>query len=87
MAGEQVRWLPRSSTYYMALPGCDFWQIGDDLVVFVFQSGDGEPAGFVIVGDDPKLSKFCASAFETVGVRARDHERYSPPTSATTRRP
>jgi hypothetical protein len=67
-AGEQVRWLPRQRAKDIALPGCDFWQFDDGLVCFVFQNGDGDPAGFELTN----------SAFEAVWERAIDHSEYRP---------
>ncbi|MFD1114430.1 DUF6879 family protein [Sphaerisporangium aureirubrum] len=77
-AGEQVRWLPRTQAYDLALPGCDFWQFDDELVCFVFQSGDGEPTGFTLIDDNPALSELCSTAFDAVWRRARDHGFYTP---------
>ncbi|MEO3812855.1 DUF6879 family protein [Sphaerisporangium sp. B11E5] len=78
MGGEQVRWLPRTQAYDLALPACDFWQFDDDLVCFVFHSGDGEPTGFALVDDDPAVSALCSSAFEAVWHRGMEHGFYSP---------
>ncbi|RCG26597.1 hypothetical protein DQ384_29250 [Sphaerisporangium album] len=76
-AGERVRWLPRPRAADLALPGCDFWQFDDGLVCFVYQSGDGNPAGYDLV-DDAAVAELCASAFEAVWERALDHAEYSP---------
>jgi hypothetical protein len=76
-AGEQVRWLPRPNAKDIAFPGCDFWQIDDGLVCFVFQSGDGEPAGYELT-EDPAVASLCSTAFEAVWVRGIDHAEYRP---------
>jgi hypothetical protein len=76
-AGEQVRWLPRTQAAELALPGADFWQIDGGLVWFVFQNGDGDPAGHR-VSEDPDVARLCSSAFEAVWERAIDHGEYRP---------
>ncbi len=76
-AGEQVRWLPRQRTKDIALPGCDFWQFDGGLVCFVFQSGDGEPAGHELT-EDPAVARLCNAAFEAVWERGTDHSEYRP---------
>ncbi len=76
-AGEKVRWLPRPQAKDIALPGCDFWQFDDHLVCWVFQSGDGEPAGYEL-SEDPAEVTLCSSAFEAVWKRALDHSEYRP---------
>jgi hypothetical protein len=76
-AGEQVRWLPRQQAAELALPGADFWQIDGGLVCFIFQSGDGDPAGYRM-SDDPNVARLCGSAFEAVWERGIDHGEYRP---------
>lgn len=76
-AGEQVRWLPRPQAAELALPGSDFWQVDGGAVCFVFQSGDGEPAGYRIC-EDPDVTRLCSSAFEAVWKRAIVHGDYRP---------
>ena len=75
VAGEQVRWLPRQQARDIAVPGCDFWQFDDHLVCWVFQSGDGLPAGYEL-SEDPAEIKLCSAAFEAVWKRAIDHQDY-----------
>jgi hypothetical protein len=75
--GEQVRWLPRPDAADLALPGCDFWQIDNGLVCFVFQTGDGDPAGHRM-SEDPDVTRLCSSAFDAVWSRAIDHEEFRP---------
>ena len=74
-AGEQVRWLSRPLAAELALPGADFWQIDNGLVCFVFQTGDGDPAGHRIT-EDPAVTNLCSSAFEVVWERGVDHSEY-----------
>jgi hypothetical protein len=76
-AGEEVRWLPRPQARDIALPGCDFWQFDDGLVCWVFQSGDGEPAGYER-SDATSETDLCASAFELLWKRAFGHAEYQP---------
>ena len=76
-AGEHVRWLPRPHAAGLALPGADFWQVDDGAVWFVFQSGDGDPAGERLCAD-PAVARLCSSAFEAVWERAVDHGLYRP---------
>lgn len=75
--GEQVRWLPRPQAATLLLPGCDFWQIDNGTVFFVFQTGDGEPAGFELT-DDEAVADLCSAAFEAVWERGIDHDEYRP---------
>jgi hypothetical protein len=76
-AGEQVRWLRRQHSTDIAFPGCDFWQFDAGRVCFVFQSGDGEPAGYELT-EDPAVTKLCSAAFEAVWERGVDHSEYQP---------
>ncbi|WP_214413782.1 DUF6879 family protein [Sphaerisporangium fuscum] len=75
--GEQVRWLPRRHASDLALPGNDFWLFDEHLVRFLFQSGDGESAGYEMC-DDPAVVKLCLTAFESVWERGVDHAEYNP---------
>ena len=75
--GEQVRWLPRPQAAELALPGADYWQVDGGVVCFVFQTGDGEPAGYRM-SDDHAVMALCSSAFEAVWERAIEHEEYRP---------
>nr|WP_225878086.1 DUF6879 family protein [Spongiactinospora rosea] len=74
-AGEHVRWLPRPQARDIAVPGCDFWQFDDGLVCWVFQSGDGDPAGYE-TSDDPAETELCSTAFQAVWKRATDHAEF-----------
>ncbi|WP_329567505.1 DUF6879 family protein [Kitasatospora sp. NBC_01266] len=74
-AGELVRWLPRSRTSAIALPGNDFWLIDDRLVLFRWFTGDGTWAGHTFTGDRAAV-RLCSSAFEAVWERGIPHEKY-----------
>ncbi len=76
-AGEQVRWLPRRRTSDLALPGNDFWLFDDQLVLFNLIAGNGDWIG-VEQSTDLAAVKLCASAFESVWVRAIPHDEYRP---------
>lgn len=75
-AGERVRWLCRRNASNLALPGNDFWLI-DDRVLFNLFSGDGRWID-VELAADPDVVEFCASAFDAVWERGRDHNDYQP---------
>ncbi|WP_250214692.1 DUF6879 family protein [Acrocarpospora catenulata] len=75
--GERVRWLPRPLAKAIALPGCDFWQVDDSLLCWVFQTGDGDPAGYELSSDRAE-AMLCTTAFEVVWARALDHWEYRP---------
>ena len=75
-AGEEVRWLPRSSAAGIALPQHDFWLFDGRLVQFnVF-----DDAGRWIRTDqteEPTAVAGCVKAFNEVWDRAIPHEKYS----------
>ncbi|MBC3841580.1 hypothetical protein GXW82_18850 [Streptacidiphilus sp. 4-A2] len=77
-AGELIRWLPRSQTSDIALPGNDFWLIDGRLVLFHFFTGYGDWAnpGFAF-SEDPATVQLASSAFEAVWQRGIPHEAYS----------
>jgi hypothetical protein len=77
VGGEAVRWLPRPRAKDLALPGCDFWQSDEGPVLWVFQTGDGDPAGYELSAD-PAAVRLCSSAFEAAWQRAVDHGEYRP---------
>lgn len=76
-AGEQVRWLPRSRTLDLCLPGLDFWLFDDHTMRAHHFSGEGEIIEDEIV-TDPSVIKHCASAFEAIWERAIPHQQYRP---------
>jgi hypothetical protein len=74
-AGEDIRWLPRSRTSRIALPGNDFWLLDDGRVLFNLFTGDGDWAGQELT-DDPYAVALCRSAFATVWAAAVPHDAY-----------
>lgn len=77
-AGEDVRWLPRSRTLDLCLPGLDFWVFDDHAVRAHHFSGAGRSLGPELV-TDPAVIKHCADAFAAVWERAIPHKAYRPP--------
>ncbi|MEV0823864.1 DUF6879 family protein [Nonomuraea rubra] len=75
--GELVRWLPRLKARDIAVPACDFWQFDNNLICWVYQSGDGDPTGHDL-DTDPAAVRLCSSAFEAIWERAIDHSEYKP---------
>jgi hypothetical protein len=78
MAGEEVRWLPRTKAARLALPGADFWLFDQRRVLFNHFTGDGGWLGNELVTDDPKLARLCSDAFQAVWALATPHDKYSP---------
>jgi hypothetical protein len=76
-AGEQVRWLHRSTAPGLLVPLADFWVFDDRLVRFGFFAGDGEFIGHELC-DDPETVRACAESFERVWSRAVPHAEYRP---------
>lgn len=74
-AGEQVRWLSRSRTLDLCLPGLDFWLFDDHTVRAHHFSGDGEILEDELI-TEPGVIKHCADAFEAIWRRAIPHEEY-----------
>ncbi|WP_184962262.1 DUF6879 family protein [Nonomuraea endophytica] len=77
VAGERVRWLPRSQASDLCLPGNDFWVFDDHLVRFGHFAGDGSVTGKEL-RTEPPVIQLCQSAFEAVWLRAIDHAEYKP---------
>nr|WP_123667966.1 DUF6879 family protein [Actinocorallia herbida] len=75
LAGEQVRWLPRRKAAPLALPGCDFWLLDGERVMFNHFNGVGDWAG-VEWTKDPEITDLCSSAFDAVWHLATAHEEY-----------
>lgn len=74
-AGEEVRWLPRSRSLDLCLPGLDFWVFDDHAVRAHHFSGVGEILEDEIV-TDPSIVKHCLTAFEAVWERAIPHQQF-----------
>ncbi|MFC4906406.1 DUF6879 family protein [Actinomadura gamaensis] len=75
--GERIRWVPRSRTFDLLMPGCDLWVVDDEIALFYFFSGQGESAGSEVSGDPSVVSR-CAAAVEAVWNRGIDHADYRP---------
>ncbi|WP_316529554.1 DUF6879 family protein [Kitasatospora brasiliensis] len=74
--GEQVRWLPRSETSGLALPGNDFWLVDGRAVRFNLFDGPGaalDPQ----YSEDPAVIELCAGAFDAVWERGVDHKKFA----------
>ncbi len=78
MAGEEVRWLPRTRAARLPLPGADFWLFDQEVVVFNHFTGDGGWLGNELVTGDPGLATLCSGAFEAVWALATPHDEYDP---------
>jgi Family of unknown function (DUF6879) len=74
-AGEEVRWLPRTRTSGLALPGNDFWIFDGATVLFNHFTGDGGWVGNEL-STDPRVAELCASAFESVWNLGIPHSEY-----------
>jgi hypothetical protein len=77
-AGEDVRWLPRTSAARLALPGADFWLFDERLVVFNHFNGDGDWLGNELIANEPEVVKLCADGFEAAWALATPHGEYRP---------
>ncbi|MFF1795393.1 DUF6879 family protein [Kitasatospora sp. NBC_01246] len=78
-AGEQVRWLPRSTARDLLLPALDCWVVDSETLILHHFSGDGQWAGSGMeVCTDPALVELYARAFESVWLRAVPHSEYRP---------
>lgn len=74
-AGEEVRWLPRSSAPGLMVPLADYWVFDGRLVRFGFFAGDGTFTRHEM-NEDPETVQACAAAFESVWERAVPHADY-----------
>lgn len=72
-AGELIRWLPRTGTSGITLPGRDFWLIDTRLVLFHWYTDDGAWAGHHFTGD-PGAVRLCSTVFEAVWERGVPHQ-------------
>jgi hypothetical protein len=78
MAGEEVRWLPRTKATRIALPGADFWLFDHQIILFNHFTGNGGWLGNELVTSEPDLAALCAKAFEDVWALATPHDEYQP---------
>ncbi|QMU73220.1 DUF6879 family protein [Streptacidiphilus sp. P02-A3a] len=74
-AGEEVRWLPRTSASDLALPESDYWVFDDRVVRFHYFTGDGRWT-YDELRDEPQVVKLCRDAFDAAWDRAVPHEDY-----------
>ncbi|WP_433700812.1 DUF6879 family protein [Nocardiopsis sp. CA-288880] len=75
-AGEDIRWLPRTRTSGLALPGNDCWIFDSAKVLFNHFTGDGGWVGNQ-VSTDPDVAKLCAQAFESAWNSAVPHNEFA----------
>ncbi|WP_433015862.1 DUF6879 family protein [Kribbella sp. CA-294648] len=76
VAGEAIRWVPRSRVSAIAVPGNDVWIFDEATLQFCLFAGNGRFIGNE-VSTDPDAVKLCLSAFEAAWERGIDHEHYS----------
>ncbi|MFC8721567.1 DUF6879 family protein [Kitasatospora sp. NPDC057198] len=78
-AGEEVRWLPRSRTGDLLLPGLDGWVMDERVVILHHFTGDGQwaEAGMEVREDADLASRYLA-AYEAAWQRAVPHAEYRP---------
>lgn len=76
-AGEDIRWVPRSLTSSIALPGNDFYLFDDRLALFLLYTGNGLSAGMRSSADSADL-RLCRSAFEAAWELSVPHREYAP---------
>lgn len=74
-AGEQVRWLPRSRTLDLCLPGLDFWLLDDHTMRAHHFAGDGE-GGRPRARHRPGSAQALPGAFEAIWQRGIPHAEY-----------
>lgn len=74
--GEKVRWLPRSRSSTLSLPGNPFWIFDGRLARFSVFDGDGGVVGHQF-SDDQRVTTLCSSAFEAAWDLAVPHEVYT----------
>ena len=75
LAGERIRWVPRSRVSAIAVPGNDVWIFDEATLQFCLFAGDGRFVGNE-VNTDQEVVNLCISAFEAAWDRGVDHERY-----------
>lgn len=70
-AGEDIRYVSRSSLTTVPLPGSgDFYVFDDELALFLHYAGSGTNTSFEIT-DDPQVIQTCREAFEAVWSASR----------------
>ncbi|MER7672801.1 DUF6879 family protein [Kitasatospora sp. NPDC096128] len=78
-AGEEVRWLPRSRTGDLLLPGLDGWVMDGRVVILHHFTGEGQWAeARMEVREDAVLAARYLAAYEEAWERAVPHAEYRP---------
>ncbi|HWU06106.1 MAG TPA: hypothetical protein VN520_06885 [Streptomyces sp.] len=75
VAGEKVRWLPRSQATGFLVPANDFWIFDGNLLRVHHFAGDGSHVVDELSKNAEAL-KLYTSAFETIWQRAIPHDQY-----------
>ncbi|MFZ4301000.1 DUF6879 family protein [Streptomyces cinereoruber] len=75
IAGEDVRWLPRSQATGFLVPANDFWLFDGNLIRLHHFAGDGSHVTDELSTDAETLI-LCGRAFEDVWQRATPHSEY-----------
>ncbi|MEV7579821.1 DUF6879 family protein [Streptomyces erythrochromogenes] len=75
IAGEDVRWLPRSQATGFLVPAHDFWLFDGNLIRFHHFAGDGSHVTDEL-STDAGMLKLCVNAFEEIWQRAIPHREY-----------
>jgi hypothetical protein len=76
IAGEEVRWLPRSQADGFLVPANDFWLFDGKLLRIHHFAGNGNHVKDELSADAMTL-KLCATAFEEIWQRATPHSEYT----------
>ncbi|HUY47277.1 MAG TPA: hypothetical protein VMV92_16360 [Streptosporangiaceae bacterium] len=75
-AGEDIRWLPRTSAADLLLPGADCFVFDHRVVRWNFQRGDGTNPRHYTFSSDPRTIRDITAAFELAWDRATPHAEY-----------
>ncbi|WP_327655667.1 DUF6879 family protein [Streptomyces sp. NBC_00483] len=76
VAGEDVRWLPRSQAAGILVPVNDFWLFDGKLLRIHHFAGDGSHVRDELSENSMEL-EHCAAAFEDIWQRAVPHDQFS----------
>jgi hypothetical protein len=75
-AGEDIRWLPRTSAADLMLPGADCWVFDHRVIRWNFQRGDNTNPRVYTHSSDPRTIRDITAAFEIAWDRAIPHAEY-----------
>jgi hypothetical protein len=75
-AGEDIRWLPRTSAADLLLPGADCWVFDHRVIRWNFQRGDNTNPRVYTHSSDPRIIRDVTAAFEIAWDRATPHAEY-----------